>query len=79
MPIDEVRNGKQTWRYGFPAQDYDLGRGEVCDPAQKQARPNDSPFRWAVGDVVAVDPAARTLDLQRTVDKPHPRAIVPLN
>ena len=58
------RKGKQTWRYRFPAQDYDLGRGEVYDPAKKQARPDDSPFRWAVGEVVAVDPAARTVDLQ---------------
>ena len=77
--LDEVKRGKQTWRYRFPAQDYDMGRGEVCDPAQKQARPDDSPFHWDVGDVVALDPAALTVDLRRPVDKAHPRAIVPLN
>ena len=49
-PLDEPKNGKQTWRYPFPPQDFDLGRGEVYDPAQKQARPNDSPFDWSVGE-----------------------------
>ncbi len=44
-PLDDEKKGKQTWRYPFPAQDYDLGRGEVYDPANKQARPNDSPVQ----------------------------------
>ena len=52
-PVGEVRKGKQTWRYGFPPQDYDLGRGPVHDPANKQARPNDKPFSWAVGAAAA--------------------------
>ena len=78
-PVDEPVKGKQTWRYQFPEQDYDLGRGEVCDPAKKIARPNDSPFDWEVGEVIAVDPAGRTLDLRRSTEEPHPRAIVPLN
>jgi predicted RecB family nuclease len=77
-PVDDERKGKQTWRYTFPTQDYDLGRGQVFDPAQKQARPDDNPFKWATGDVVALDPAARTVDLRRPVGEPHPRAIVPL-
>jgi uncharacterized protein len=77
-PVDDERKGKQVWRYGYPAQDYDLGRGQVFDPAKKQAQPDENPFRWAVGDVVAVDPAERTLDLRRVVAEPHPRAIVPL-
>ena len=59
-PLDEEAKGKQIWRYRFPEQDYDVGRGEVYDPANKQARPNDSPFTWKVGEVVAVDPALRT-------------------
>ncbi|HEX6868511.1 MAG TPA: ATP-binding protein, partial [Candidatus Limnocylindrales bacterium] len=63
----------------FPEQDYDMGRGEAYDPANKQARPNDSPFSWTVGTIVAIDPAARTLDLKRTVAQPHPRAVVPLD
>ncbi|HEX5824239.1 MAG TPA: ATP-binding protein, partial [Candidatus Limnocylindrales bacterium] len=78
-PVDEPRNGKQTWRYTFPPQDFDLGRGYVHDPAQKQARPNDSPFKWQVGDGAAADVAAGTVDFRRSLDEPHPRAIVPLD
>ena len=78
-PVDDEKKGKQTWRYSFPAQDYDLGRGEVYDPANKQARPNDSPFSWKVGEGAEVDAANRTVDFKRTVSEPHPRAIVPLN
>ncbi|MEO8438291.1 MAG: TM0106 family RecB-like putative nuclease, partial [Chloroflexota bacterium] len=78
-PVGEVKNGKQVWRYAFPAQDYDLGRGEVYDPANKQARPNDSPFSWIVGDGAKVDAASRTVEFRRTLSEPHPRAIVPLN
>lgn len=78
-PIDEMVKGKQVWRYAFPEQDYDLGRGGVSDPARKQANPNDSPFTWEVGKVVATDSAARTVDLKRNVDDAHPRAIVPLD
>jgi uncharacterized protein len=76
-PQDEERKGKQTWRYAFPPQDFDVGR-EVYDPGQKQERPDDSPFKWDAGEVVAVDPAARTVDIRRDVTKSHPRAIVPL-
>ena len=78
-PLDEPKNGKQTWRYTFPPQDFDLGRGEVYDPAQKQERPNDSPFEWKVGEGATADAAAGTVDLRRQLDKAHPRAIVPLN
>ncbi len=76
-PIDEVAKGKQVWRYAFPAQDFELTR-EVYDPAQKQDRPDDSPFKWDAGEMVAYDVAAGTVDLRRDVAKPHPRAIVPL-
>jgi predicted RecB family nuclease len=76
-PIGELKTGKQVWRYRFPDQDYDL-HGDVFDPANKQARPNDSPFDWKVGEVVALDAAALVIDLKRTVSEPHPRAIVPL-
>ncbi|MEO7230294.1 MAG: TM0106 family RecB-like putative nuclease, partial [Candidatus Limnocylindrales bacterium] len=78
-PIDEERKGKQLWRYTFPDQEYDLGRGTVSDPALKQARPDDSPFRWQVARDARVDPASRTVDLTRSVDGPHPRALVPLD
>ncbi len=78
-PLDDEKNGKQTWRYRFPEQDYDLGRGEVYDPANKQTRPTEAPSAWKVGDRAVVDPAALTVDLRRTVTQPHPRAIVPLD
>jgi uncharacterized protein len=76
-PLDEEVKGKQTWRYAFPPQDFDLTR-EVYDPAQKQARPDDSPFHWDAGDVIGHDVASGTVDLRRDTSKPHPRAIVPL-
>ncbi len=75
--LDEVAKDKQTWRYAFPPQDFELTR-EVYDPALKQARPDDSPFSWDAGEVVAQDLAGGTVDIRREVDKPHPRAIVPL-
>ncbi len=78
-PIDEASRGKQTWRYRFPAQDFDLGRGELYDPAQKQARPADSPFSWKAGSLVKVDLAALTVDIRRAIETPQPRSVVPLD
>ncbi len=77
-PLDEPKDGKQTWRYGFPAQDLDFGRGDAYDPKEKQDRPNDSPFTWKVGEVSSIDLAASTLDLRRSIEQVHPRALVPL-
>jgi uncharacterized protein len=77
--LDEEHRGRQTWRYRFPAQDFDLGRGELYDPAKKQAEPNEPPFAWKVADLVSVDGANLTVDIKRTVTEPHPRAVVPLN
>ncbi|HET9456403.1 MAG TPA: TM0106 family RecB-like putative nuclease, partial [Candidatus Limnocylindrales bacterium] len=78
-PLDDEKNGKQTWRYTFPPQDYDLGRGKVCDPARKVDRPNDSPFSWQIGEGATVDVAAGTVDFRRSIADPQPRAIVPLD
>ena len=77
--VAELARGKETWRYRFPDQEFDLGRNGVYDPAKAEAAPNDSPFSWGAGDVVALDIAAGTVDLKRTPGEPHPRAIVPLN
>ena len=80
--VDAVnRNGRQTWRYRFPTQDFDLGRigGRLFDPAKQQQDPDASPFDWGVGDLVAVDLAGETVDIKRSVDEPHPRAVVPLS
>ena len=62
-PRDEVTKGKQIWRYAFPPQDFELTL-KVYDPAQKQARPDDLPFKWDVGEVVAHDVAAGTVDIK---------------
>ena len=78
-PLDEPTKGKQTWRYTFPDQDYDLGRGELYDPAKAQADQGASPFTWDVGKMVAIDIAGRTIDIKREVDGAHPRAVVALD
>jgi len=78
-PIGEPTRGKQVWRYEFPAQDFDLGRGDLYDPGKAQAAPGAAPFEWQAGKVDAIDVAARTVDIKRDVDGPHPRAVVPLN
>jgi uncharacterized protein len=77
-PIDDEKNGRRTWRYTFPAQEYDLGRRRVFDPALKQRDPGGNPFDWAAGEFVAVDPAASTLDIRLEAGASHPRAVVPL-
>ena len=76
-PLGEEKNGKQVWRYAFPDQEQDVSH-TVYEPRRKQEDPDASPFSWDVGEVVAVDPAALTVDLRRTVAEAHPRAIVPL-
>lgn len=76
-PIDEERNGKQTWRYRFPDQEFEV-RGDVYDPRHKQDRPGDSPFSWGAGELVATDAGAGTVDIRRETRLPQPRAIVPL-
>jgi uncharacterized protein len=78
-PLDGVsRHGKQTWRYRFPEQDHDLS-GRLHDPDRWAADPDAKPGEWAIGDLVAVDPAERTVDIKRTATDPHPRAVVSLN
>ncbi|HEY6012400.1 MAG TPA: TM0106 family RecB-like putative nuclease, partial [Candidatus Limnocylindrales bacterium] len=79
-PLGPAARGKQTWRYTFPAQEYDLGRigGRLFDPSEKQADPDASPFDWAIGDLVAVDPVTWTVDIRRSPEAPHPRAVVAL-
>lgn len=77
-PLDEVARGRQTWRYRFPAQDFDVGPGNAYEPRRRQDRPDASPFDWVAGEVVAVDPAGLTIDVRRPVDQPHLRAVVPL-
>jgi uncharacterized protein len=77
-PIDEIARGKQTWRYRFPAQEFDV-HDTVYDPALALANREERMSTWVAGEVVATDPAAQTVDLKRSLDRPHPEAIVPLN
>ena len=80
-PLGPPEKGKQVWRYRFPPQDYDLGRGEVYDPALK-ARDSGAKFsEWKTAELVAIDDAAQTVDLRGSADNPlpHPAAIVPLD
>jgi predicted RecB family nuclease len=78
-PLDDPVRGKQLWRYGFPAQDFDVGRGDVFDPGKARANRDASPFSWVAGEIVAIDAAARTLDLKRSVTDDHPEAVVSLS
>ncbi len=80
-PVGEVEKGKQTWRYRFPVQEYDLGRTGVYDPALKIAHPDASPFDWKTAEVVELNDVERTVDLRGSADDPlpHPEAIVPLD
>jgi predicted RecB family nuclease len=77
-PVDEISNSKQTWRYRFPPQEFDV-RGTVYDPAKALAARDEKMGTWVAGEAVATDPAERTVDIRRSVDGPHPEAIVPLN
>ena len=78
-PIGAAADGRQVWRYGFPEQDFGVSRGTVYDPGKARARPDDSPFSWEIGEIVAVDPAAATIDVRRRVEDPHPVGLVPLD
>ncbi|HYH92345.1 MAG TPA: TM0106 family RecB-like putative nuclease [Candidatus Saccharimonadales bacterium] len=73
------KTGKQVWRYRFPAQEVDVGRGEVHDPRRKQDDPDAAPSAWRIGEIVALDLAGRTVDVKRSSSDAHPRALVPLN
>ena len=50
-PIDAEKNGRQTWRYTFPTQEYDLGGHgrRIYDPAKKQLDPGGKPVRLGGG------------------------------
>ncbi|HET9416023.1 MAG TPA: TM0106 family RecB-like putative nuclease [Candidatus Limnocylindria bacterium] len=69
------------WRYRFPLQDFDLG-SDLYDPARRQAHPDAEWRTWKLAaDVVAVDEADGTIDLQwMGADEPtHPAGLVPLD
>ncbi|HUP55453.1 MAG TPA: TM0106 family RecB-like putative nuclease [Methylomirabilota bacterium] len=76
-PVSEVKNGKQVWRYRFPDQEQGVAR-RLFEPRRKQDAPDANPFDWGVGDLVAVNQAELTVDIRRSIEDPHPDAVVPL-
>ena len=65
-PVDERTQGQADLALSAsPTRTTTSAAARLYDPADKQARPDDNPFNWAVGDVVAVDPAERTVDIRR--------------
>jgi uncharacterized protein len=79
-PVGPPEKGKQVWRYRFPAQDYDVGGGDLYDPALKAADPGAKPSAWKTAELVKIDDAARTIELRGSATNPlpHPAAVVPL-
>jgi predicted RecB family nuclease len=71
--------GRETWRYRYPDQDFDLGRESVYDPALGASLPVGPPSEWVVGDIVAVDAVGGTIDVRLRAGRAHPRALVPLD
>ncbi|MGH2392557.1 MAG: TM0106 family RecB-like putative nuclease, partial [Candidatus Limnocylindria bacterium] len=69
--VDRVKRSL-VHRFGFPDQEYDVRAGHgVRDPATQRDP----------GTVVAIDEAARTIDIKRAVNNagPHPTALVPFD
>ena len=80
-PLGDVSRGKWIWRYRYPPQDHEIGRGsEVYDPTSASRAPSDGSFPAAAGNVFAIDLAERTVDIRRSADPDaaHPTALVPL-
>ena len=74
---------RQTWRYQFAAQDYDIGsRSALYDPKLHRQHPGEPWKTWLVrGGLHAIDDKASVLELNwpPDVDPPHPEALVPLD
>ena len=74
---------RQTWRYRFAPQDYDIGsRSELYDPSLHQAQPEAKWSAWRVrARLLEINDAHGTLDLTWPPDAepPHPDALVPLD
>lgn len=74
---------RQTWRYRYPAQDFDIGsRDDLYDPALYREQPDVKWSAWKVGARVhAIDERDHTIDLawRTDVEPRHPEALNPLN
>jgi predicted RecB family nuclease len=77
---DRDARGKQLWRYRFPAQEYRVSvRDAVYDPRKGQLNISGRFGDWVIGQVRAIDHAARTVDVQRSAAEAHPTSLVPLS
>lgn len=73
---------RQTWRYRFTPQDYDIGSGTLYDPGLYQEHPDAPWSTWRVqAGVLEIDDARGTIDLTWPPDgEPrHPVGLVPLD
>jgi predicted RecB family nuclease len=81
-PTPRAKYERQLWRYRFAPQEYDLGRGELYDPALYRAQPDAKWSEWSVrAQLVGVDDGHMTVDLAWRADAEprHAEALVPLN
>ena len=73
---------RQTWRYRFAPQDYDIGmRSELYDPSLHQEQPDAKWGAWRVkGSLLEIDDVHSTLDVAWPpgIEPRHPEALVPL-
>lgn len=73
---------RQTWRYRFPPQDYDIGsRDDLYDPRLYREEPAAKWSAWRLGGkLLAIDDREETVDLTWSTDAEirHPEALNPL-
>ena len=74
---------RQTWRYQFAPQDYDIGsRSRLYDPRLNRQHPGESWKSWQVkGGLHAINDKLSTVELNwpPDVEPQHPEALVPLD
>jgi predicted RecB family nuclease len=74
---------RQTWRYTFAPQDYDIGsRSRLYDPQLHRQHPGESWKTWLVkGGLHGIDDATSSVYLNwpPDVEPAHPEALVPLD
>ena len=73
---------RQTWRYRFAPQDYDVRSRDLYDPGLYQEHPDAKWSTWKVkASLVGLNEAGGTLDLAwpPDVEPPHPAGLVPLD